>query len=82
MENKQNLGMLEAKLSDIEKSINEAITFSLETIKSDPSLEKEIIQMFIDASTKINNYFIRETERTSTENVGKSIVKYAMFKRF
>ena len=82
MEQKQNLVMLETKLSDIEKRANEAITFSLETIKSNPSLEKDILKMFMTASTRINDYFIRETKKTGTENVGKSVIKYAMFKRF
>jgi hypothetical protein len=82
MENKQALGMLETKLSDIEKGINEAITFSLEIIKSDPSLEKQILLMFVTASTKITDYFIRETENTGTEHVGKSVIKYVMFKKF
>jgi len=82
MEQKQTLVMLETKLSDIEKSVNEAITFSLETIKSDPSLEKEILKMFMTTSTRINDYFIRETEKTGTQSVGKSVIKYAMFKKF
>ena len=82
MENKQALGMLETKLSDIEKMVNEAITFSLETIKSDPSLEKQILQMFVTGSTRINDYFIRETQNTGTEKVGKSVIKYVMFKKF
>jgi len=82
MEQKQTLVMLETKLSDIEKSVHEAITFSLETIKSDPSLEKEILKMFMTASTRINDYFIRETEKTGTQHVGKSVIKYAMFKKF
>ena len=82
MEQKQTLVMLETKLSDIEKSVNEAITFSLETIKSDSSLEKEILKMFMTTSTRINDYFIRETEKTGTQSVGKSVIKYAMFKKF
>jgi len=82
MEQKQNLVMLETKLSDIEKSVHEAITFSLETIKSNPSLEKDILRMFMDASLRINDYFFRETEKTGTQSVGKSIIKYAMFKKF
>jgi hypothetical protein len=82
MEEKQNLVIIETKLSDIEKSVHEAITFSLESIKSNPSLEKDIIKMFMDASLRVNSYFFKETEKTGTEKVGKSIIKYAMFKKF
>ena len=82
MEEKQTLVMLETKLLDIEKRANEAITFSLETIKSNPSLEKDILKMFMTASTRINDYFIRETKKTGTQSVGKSVIKYAMFKKF
>lgn len=82
MEKNQTLGILETKLLDIETKVYEAITFSLETIKSDPSLEKEILQLLIPPSKKISDYFFRETERTGTENVGKRVIKYAMFKKF
>ena len=75
MEQKQTLVMLETKLSDIEKRVNEAITFSLETIKSNPSLEKEILKMFMTASTRINDYFIRETKKTGTRTCRKKCNK-------
>jgi hypothetical protein len=38
--------------------------------------------MFMTASTRITNYFIKETESTNTEYVGKNVMKYAMFKKF
>lgn len=82
MENKDNLSLLETKLSDIEKSLKETITFGLEIIKSDTSLEKKILQMFMGTSEKVNAYFINETVRTGTENIGKSVFKYAIFKKF
>ncbi|MDR3597417.1 hypothetical protein [Clostridium sp.] len=82
METKGTLEILEEELSNIEKKANEIITFSLKSIKSDPSLEKEILKMFMTASTRITNYFIKETESTNTEYVGKNVMKYAMFKKF
>ncbi|OOM15796.1 hypothetical protein [Clostridium saccharobutylicum] len=81
MKEKETLATLETKLSDIEIRVNEAITFGLESIKSNPSLEKDIIKMFMNTSAQINTYFFNETEKTSTEHVGKSVMKYAMFKK-
>lgn len=82
MKEKETLVTLETKLSDIEIRVNEAITFGLESIKSNPSLEKDIIKMFMTTSSQINTYFFNETEKTGTEHVGKSVMKYAMFKKF
>jgi hypothetical protein len=82
MENRGTLEILEVELSIIEKKVNELITFSLKIIESDSSLEKEILQMFMDTSTRISNHFIKETENTNTEHVGKSVIKYAMFNKF
>lgn len=82
MEDKITLDAIEIELSSIEKKVNEIITISLKTIKSDPSLEKEILKMFMNTSSRISNYFIRETENTNTEYVGKNVMKYAMFKKF
>jgi hypothetical protein len=81
MENRGTLEILEVELSIIEKKVNELITFSLKTIKSDPSLEKEILKMFMGASTRVTNHFMIETENTDTQYVGKNVMKYAMFKK-
>lgn len=81
MENRGTLEIFEVELSNIEKKVNELITFSLKTIKSDPSLEKEILKMFITTSTRITNYFMKETENTNTQHIGKNVMKYVMFKR-
>lgn len=82
MEKEISLDTIENELSAIEKRVNELITFSLKTIKANPSLEKEILNMFMTTSSKINTYFIKETENTNTEHVGKTVIKYAMFKKF
>ncbi|OOM78937.1 hypothetical protein [Clostridium sp. BL-8] len=82
MESKKTLETIEMDLSSIEKRVNEIITLSLKAIKEDPSLEKEILNAFMTTSSRISNYFFRETENTNTEHVGKAIVKYAMFKKF
>lgn len=82
MDNNVTLDSIEMELSSIEKKVNEIITASLKTIKADPSLEKEILKMFMNTSSRISNYFIKETENTNTEYVGKSVMKYAMFKKF
>lgn len=82
MENRGSLEIIEVELSNIEKKVNELITFSLKTIESDSSLERDILKMFIDTSSKITNHFMRETENTNTEHVGKNVMKYAMFNKF
>lgn len=82
MESKDNLSMLEAKLAEIESRIKEAVTTGLEMIQTDPSLEKKVIQLFTVPSMAVFDHFMRETERTDTENVGKNVFKYAMFKKF
>ncbi len=82
MENKDNLSMLETKLSELENSLKEVVTEGLEIIKADPSQEKNVLNMFTVPTMVIVDHFMRETERTGTENVGKSVVKYAMFKKF
>lgn len=74
--------MLKTELLDIEKKVEEAITLGLKMIKAAPSVENEILQMFMTSAMKINDYFIKETERLGTESVGKKVVKYAMFKKF
>ena len=82
MDNKMTLDEIEMELSSIEKKVNEIISKSLKSIKADPSLEREILKMFMNTSSRISNYFIRETENTNTEYVGKNVMKYAMFKKF
>lgn len=82
MESKKTLETIEMDLSSIEKRVNEIITLSLKAIKEDPSLEKEILNTFMTTSSRISNYFFKETENTNTAHVGKAIVKYAMFKKF
>jgi hypothetical protein len=82
MEKEISLDTIENELSAIEKRVNEIITFSLKTIKANPSLEKEILNIFMTTSSKISTYFIKETENTNTEHVGKTVIKYAMFKKF
>jgi len=74
--------MLETRLFEIEKDIKEVITSGLTMIKTDPSVENEILKIFLSAATRVNDYFIIETERTNTESVAKKTIKYAMFKRF
>ncbi len=80
MEN--NLSTLETDLADIEKRLKETVTLGLEMISGDPSLEKKILTMFTEPAMSIYSYFMKETERTGTESVGKSVIKYAMFKKF
>ncbi|EKQ57396.1 MULTISPECIES: hypothetical protein [unclassified Clostridium] len=82
MDNQSTLKKIEMELSNIEKMVDEIITFSLNTIKSEPSLEKDILKIFMSTSTRITNYFMKETENTNTEHVGKNVIKYAMFKKF
>ena len=82
MENKVNISQLEADLAEIEKRLKETITSGLELVKANPSNEKNVMSLFINPAMKVYDFFLRETERTGTQSVGKNVIKYAMFKRF
>lgn len=81
MEDKISLDMLEEELREIETKFKSTISSALEMIKKNPEMEKEVLNTFVVPTMRIYEFFMRETERTGMEQVGKNVFKYAMFKK-
>ena len=77
-----HLDRIKEKLSCVNSEIKDLITESYLEIKSNPEIEEELLKSWARCIQELNNFLMKESERTNSKNVYKNMIKIMMFKKF
>ena len=68
-------------LNIIEEEVSKALSRSLNEIKANPLLEKEIIFLWTKHISHIGDFLFLECERTGNKEIYKKLIKSMIFKK-
>jgi len=68
-------------LNTIEEEVSKALTLSLNEIKTNPLMEKEIIFLWTKHISHIGDFLFLECERTGNKEIYKKLIKSMIFKK-
>jgi len=68
-------------LNIIEEEVSKALSRSLNEIKANPLLEKEIIFLWTKHISNIGDFLFLECERTGNKEIYKKLIKSMIFKK-
>jgi len=67
-------------LNNIEKEISTVIDWSLNEIKNNPTMEKQITANLIKQISHIGDFLLLEFDRTGNKEIYKKLIKSMIFK--
>ncbi|HEY5588782.1 MAG TPA: hypothetical protein VIK86_07490 [Candidatus Paceibacterota bacterium] len=79
--NSLDVNLITNSLNSIEEEISNVLTWSLNEIKVNPLMEKEIISLWTKHISHIGDFLFLECERTGNKDVYKKLIKSMIFKK-
>jgi len=79
--NSLDVNLITNSLNSIEQEVSNVLTWSLNEIKVNPLMEKEIISLWTKHISHIGDFLFLECERTGNKDVYKKLIKSMIFKK-